>query len=200
MRWSGFSIVGGEANGWKSSFVTGPNAAASAAPSLYIPLNGGDAAALRFIGVGNAGGTSGPITIYGMNYHRSTNPTYNANLPFNETTNNNFNHLYTAQLYSGSTNIGLGVTSLVNSFNRASSAYYDLVTTETSSGTARAFNDEAYGFRTDHTGVVSIANGFAEFLFGNLGKYDALGIGVGVVQLSGTITEMAVLANIRNVP
>jgi hypothetical protein len=196
-KWSGYHIVGGEANGWKSSFVTAPSAAASVAPSMYIPLDGGDAAALRFIGVGTAGQVCGPITIYGMNYHKSTNPAYNPNAAFHETNNNPFNYLYTAQLYSGSTSITLGVTSLVNSFNRASSAYFDLITTETTAGTPKVQNDTAFGSKAtgNQTAVVSIANGFAEFLFGNLGKYDGLGIGVGVIV---PVTEMACLANIRN--
>lgn len=186
--WSGFRPMQ-----WGTVSVAGPTGPSTAIPAMYVGLDGADRAVLRPIGVGSAGGVSALLSIYGVT----------RDVGDNGLTPTGQGVVHIPHLLCSYASLNLGTSGAADIYGRPSILYYDRILTESTTGGVGGPRLEAFGGSSDFLGVHSPGSGaagpgIAEIYLGNLGGFDYLAIGLGLVQVSGTVSAFNMLANLRN--
>lgn len=186
--WSGFRPMQ-----WGATSIAAPTGPSTAAPSMYIDLNGADAAVLRPIAVGVAGGVSALLSIYGMTRDVSDNGL----TPTGQTT------LYVPQFLCSYASLNLGTSGGADAYGKVSFLYYDRLLIESVTNSVGTFRRNVLGVGSDFVEINSPGSGaagpgIAEIYLSNIGGFDLLAIGLALVQVSGTVSLFNMLANLRN--
>jgi hypothetical protein len=178
---------------WGATTIAAPTGPSTATPAMFVGLDGADAAVLRPIAVGVAGGVSALLSIYGMTRDVSDNGL----TPTGQTT------LYIPQFLCSYASLNLGTSGGANAYGQGAFLYYDRLLTESVTGSVGTLRRNVLGTGSDFLEVHSPGSGaagpgIAEIYLSNLGGFDLLAIGLALVQVSGTVSLFNMLANLRN--